>query len=102
VTQPEGAGLGERLDRWSGKRLIQISDDITIIAEPVAQLDPQSLAAQSVGVLIGGPSLIVAWIREQVQFVRLWRSKPAKVRLRAIVWYNLDHQMNLVADEEAG
>ena len=31
---------------------------VTIIAEPVGQLDPQSLAAQSVGVLISSPSSI--------------------------------------------
>ncbi|MDB5348114.1 MAG: hypothetical protein JWP89_6491 [Schlesneria sp.] len=29
-----------------------------ILAEPVGQLDPQSLAVQSIGVLIGSPSLI--------------------------------------------
>jgi hypothetical protein len=56
--RPAGAGLGERLDRWSGKLSILSRNRVRIRAEPVAQLDLQSLAAQSVDVLVGRPSLI--------------------------------------------
>jgi hypothetical protein len=55
-SQPEGAGLDELLGLWSGKRRIPGRRDLPG-AEQAGQLDPQSLALQSVGVLIGSPSL---------------------------------------------
>ncbi|MBS0204052.1 MAG: hypothetical protein JSS49_14195 [Planctomycetes bacterium] len=51
-------GLGELLDRWSGTPRILSRGCVGNKAEPAGQLDPQSLAAQSVDVLIGRPSLI--------------------------------------------
>ncbi len=58
ISRPAGAGLGERLDRWSGKQSILIRDRVSIGAERAGQLDPQSLAVQSVGVFVGSPSSI--------------------------------------------
>jgi hypothetical protein len=44
--------------RWSGKQSILSRDRVRIGAEPFGQLDPQSGAVQSVGVLIGSPSFV--------------------------------------------
>jgi hypothetical protein len=35
ISRPAGAGLGEWLDRWSGKQSILIRDRVSIGAEPV-------------------------------------------------------------------